>query len=101
MNKFIMSVSAAVLLMVASCTIIDDGYNKYREDAWEYIGGSTDKTIIGTMYDGKFKDNTTYDITDGASFTISWNTTQDALLGPITVHFSKTENKILGMELRL
>jgi hypothetical protein len=85
-----------------SCNLIfDDGYNEYRKIAWDYINGESDKTILGDWYDGKVDSEAIYSATQDTSISVTWNTTEDDLLGPITVYIQLDKKKVLGCDPRL
>lgn len=75
-----------------------DNRNVYRQIAWAYIDGEHNETIIGNMDDGVVRSDH-YGVEPTVS--VTWRTTQDALLGLITVHIDPINTKVLGINPRL
>ena len=99
MSKII-SLSFIILILFSCDSSSDNSEEKYLDIAWSYIDGNNDTTIIGGKQNGVVNLNSTWG--EGIpSITVRFNTTEDALLGPITVHISKVTKKILGVDLRL
>lgn len=74
-----------------------DGIEAYCRIAWAYIDGDHDDTIIGRMNDGIVR---TDHYGDTATISVTWHTTQDALLGPITVHIDPFTMEVIGINPR-
>lgn len=71
--------------------------DEYRRIAWEYIDGDLDTTIIGGIHTGRVKSDSFYNL---PSVSVTWNTTVDALLGPLTVHINPLTQQVMGINLR-
>jgi len=85
---------------LSSCTGKSDGYDRYRQAAWDYLSDSVRATVIGTVRDGKYTADTVYPRSKAPSFTITWETRDGPLVGPLVVHFDKATETILGIEPR-
>ena len=86
----------AIILLTVACyssggTFDDD---EYRRIAWEYIDGNHDETIIGGMNDGVVKE---YEDRGTPMVSVTWHTTEDALLGPLTVNINRRSKCVVGI----
>ncbi len=90
----------SVLLCVFSACKKDRPMDKethYRELAWNYLGANAKTTVITPQKNAVI----TYETRDGVNVAaVMFNTTQDALLGPIFVYISIKDNKVLGIGAR-
>ncbi|RZL26444.1 MAG: hypothetical protein EOO96_22595 [Pedobacter sp.] len=74
-----------------------DKETKYREIAWNYLSANAKTTVITPQQNAVI----TYETRDGIDVAaVMFNTTQDALLGPIFVYISIKDNKVLGIGAR-
>ncbi len=90
----------SIILFVFSACKKDrpvDKETKYREMAWAYLNDNAKKTVIAPWVNAVI----TYEKKDDKDVVaVMFNTTQDALLGPIFVYISIKENNILGIGAR-
>lgn len=74
-----------------------DKETKYRELAWNHLSANAKTTIITPLQNAAI----TYEKRDGVDVAaVMFNTTQDALLGPIFVYISIKDNNVLGIGAR-
>ncbi|WP_316772139.1 hypothetical protein [Pedobacter frigiditerrae] len=90
----------SIMLFVFSACKKDrpvDKETKYRELAWNYLSANAKTTVITPLQNAVI----TYETRDGVNVAAAmFNTTQDALLGPIFVYISIKDNKVLGIGAR-
>ncbi len=75
-----------------------DNTNVYRQIAWDYIDGEHNETIMGNMDDGIVQSD---HYGDALTVSVTWHTTQDALVGPITIHIDPYSMEVVGINPRL
>lgn len=75
-----------------------DNTNAYRQIAWDYIDGEHNETIMGNMDDGIVQSD---HYGDALTVSVTWHTTQDALVGPITIHIDPYSMEVVGINPRL
>ncbi|WP_316787164.1 hypothetical protein [Pedobacter frigiditerrae] len=74
-----------------------DKETRYREIAWNYLSANAKTTVITPLQNAVI----TFETRDGVDVAaVMFNTTQDALLGPIFVYISIKDNKVLGIGAR-
>ncbi|MFA6278068.1 MAG: hypothetical protein WC622_15045 [Pedobacter sp.] len=100
--KFPIKLLIAIILCIATLSAckkedarISDA--TYREIAWNYLDPSS-KTTVTTQWQ---KASVTYEKRDNKDMvTVMFNTTQDALLGPIFVYIDSKNQKVVGIGAR-
>jgi hypothetical protein len=85
-----------IILLTVACYSSGEPFDddEYRRIAWEYIDGDHDETIIGGMYDGEVSE---YMDLVTPMVGVTWHTTEDALLGPITVNINRRSKCVVGI----
>jgi len=73
-------------------------YGQIREIAWNYLDDREKSTVI-TEWSGALVGEGTFQ--GKVSYAVYFNTTDDALLGPIVVYVDKSSLTVIGQGLRL
>lgn len=90
----------ALVPFISSCKKDNDTdlNAQIREIAWSSLSEQEKSTVI---IDWKKSPVTETTYNDKSSYTVCFNTSEDALLGPIIVYIEKTSLIVLGQGLRL
>ena len=98
MNKYIL-ISFLLVLFVTGCELnpADDTTMKIRRAAWNSLT-AVDKSTVIIDWTTAPVNETTYDSKN--AYAVVFNTSNAALLGPITVYVDATTNVVLGQAMR-
>jgi len=87
-----------MLVLGAALTACKKTSMDCRETAWEYIGAEQQATVTGD-----WKQAPVFHVTYSGkkACKIRFNTTDDALIGPIVVYVDEADGTVLGQDLRM
>lgn len=93
-KSFLYYLLFSLVITVAACQDKEDqeaDFSKFREIAYNYLDDSTQETIVGNWKKAFVRKN------GNGNYEVLFNTTYDALLGPIVVEIDGKTRVVIGI----